>query len=249
MGGAGGGGASDKMGLEGKGTDLSWHFLTFFLPSPFWRPFLTFTEFTGTSSNMFTRDFKYRQNSASPKASHKRVFTLIGWQPGSANTGFSSILAISSCAFSGSLARTPFCAIPWCSPTNQQHTKAYQNRWVSKWQDLVLGTFKTRNFGAPAILVHIWAVLWHPKGYQNRWFSESHVLGIFKTSQFDAPAILVHVWAFPNKPGSSKWRFAALRFVHSQDIREIRDPNAFKTKAQMHLSQNCPFSDLTNLHL
>ena len=40
----GGGGASDKMGLEGKGTDLSWHFLTFFFPSPFWRPLLTFTD-------------------------------------------------------------------------------------------------------------------------------------------------------------------------------------------------------------
>ena len=33
-----------------------------------------------------------------------------------------------------------------------------------------------------------------------------------------------------NYPGSSKWRFAALRFVHSQDIREIRGPNAFKTR-------------------
>ena len=32
------------------------------------------------------------------------------------------------------------------------------------------------------------------------------------------------------KPGSSKWRFAALRFVHSQDTREIRGPNAFKTR-------------------
>ena len=31
-------------------------------------------------------------------------------------------------------------------------------------------------------------------------------------------------------PGSSKWRFAALRFVHSQDIREVRGPNAFKTR-------------------
>ena len=29
------GGGSDKMGLEGKETDLSWHFLTFFFPSPF----------------------------------------------------------------------------------------------------------------------------------------------------------------------------------------------------------------------
>ena len=39
-------------------------------------------------------------------------------------------------------------------------------------------------------------------------------------------------WCYgpPHMPGSSKWRFAALRFVHSQDIREIRDPNAFKTR-------------------
>ena len=42
--GRGRGGASDKMGLEGKGTDLSRHFLTLFFPSPFWRPLLTFTE-------------------------------------------------------------------------------------------------------------------------------------------------------------------------------------------------------------
>ena len=47
--------------------------------------------------------------------------------------------------------------------------KGYQNRWFSKWQ--VLGTFKTSNFGAPANLVHVCVVLWHPKGYQNRWFS------------------------------------------------------------------------------
>ena len=33
-----------------------------------------------------------------------------------------------------------------------------------------------------------------------------------------------------NFPGSSKWRFAALRLVHSQDIREIRGPNAFKIR-------------------
>ena len=58
--------------------------------------------------------------SASPKVSHKRVFTLIGWQPGSANTGFYSILAISSCGFSGSIVQTPFRAIPWCSPTKQE---------------------------------------------------------------------------------------------------------------------------------
>ena len=32
----------------------------------------------------------------SPKVSHKRVFTLIGWQPGNANTGFCNISATSS---------------------------------------------------------------------------------------------------------------------------------------------------------
>ena len=31
-------------------------------------------------------------------------------------------------------------------------------------------------------------------------------------------------------PGSSKWRFAALRIVHSQDIREIGGPDALKTR-------------------
>ena len=38
MGGAGWG-ASDDMGLEGKGTGLSWHFLTFFFPSLYGVPF------------------------------------------------------------------------------------------------------------------------------------------------------------------------------------------------------------------
>ena len=33
-------------------------------------------------------------HSASPKVSHKGVFTLVRWQPGSANTGFCSIWAI-----------------------------------------------------------------------------------------------------------------------------------------------------------
>ena len=38
---------------------------------------------------------RFRQfTSASPKVSHKRVFTLVRWQPGSANTGFCSIWAI-----------------------------------------------------------------------------------------------------------------------------------------------------------
>ena len=42
-----------------------------------------------------------------------------------------------------------------------QITKGHPNRWVSKSQ--VLGTVKTRYFGAPAILVQVWVVLWHPK--------------------------------------------------------------------------------------
>ena len=49
--------------------------------------------------------------------SHERVFTLIGRQPGSANIGFWSILAISSCELRASIARTPFCAILRCPPT------------------------------------------------------------------------------------------------------------------------------------
>ena len=48
--------------------------------------------------------------------SHKRVFTLIRWQPGSANTGFCSIWAFHSCEFRASIARTAFCAILWRSP-------------------------------------------------------------------------------------------------------------------------------------
>ena len=59
--------------------------------------------------------------SASPRVSHKRVFTLIRWQPGSANTGFCSIWAISSCEFRASIARTPFCAILWRSPNYRHH--------------------------------------------------------------------------------------------------------------------------------
>ena len=55
-------------------------------------------------------------NSASPKVSHKRVFTLTCWQPRSANTGFCSASDISSCGFRASRARTPFCAILWRSP-------------------------------------------------------------------------------------------------------------------------------------
>ena len=40
---------------------------------------------------------------------------------------------------------------------SQQHTKGYENRWFSKSQ--VLGTVKTRDCGAPAILVPVWVVL------------------------------------------------------------------------------------------
>ena len=43
---------------------------------------------------------------------------------------------------------------------------------------------KTRNFGAPAILLSVWVVLWRPTGYQNRWFAKWQVLGIFKTRNF-----------------------------------------------------------------
>ena len=66
--------------------------------------------------------------------------------------------------------------------------KGYQNRWVSKSQ--VLGTAKTRNFGARAILVPVWVVLWHPKGYQNRWFSKWQVQGTFETRKFGSQVIL-----------------------------------------------------------
>ena len=49
-------------------------------------------------------------SSASPRVSHKRVFTLICWQPGSANTGYCSIWAISRCGISGvNSANTPLC--------------------------------------------------------------------------------------------------------------------------------------------
>ena len=40
------------------------------------------------------------------------------------------------------------------------------------------------------------------------------------------------------QPVGSKWRFAALRFVHSQDIREIRGPNAFKTRLKCTCHQS-----------
>ena len=71
----------------------------------------------------------------------------------------------------------------------QQHTKGYQNRWVSKLQ--VVETVETRNIGAPASLVPVWVGLWHPKGYQNRWCSKWQVRGTFTTRNFGAPAIWV----------------------------------------------------------
>ena len=64
----------------------------------------------------------------------------------------------------------------------QQHT-----RWVSKSQ--VLGTVKTRNFGAPAILVPVWVVLWHPKGKKTDGFQNGKFWGLsvtFKTRNFGA---------------------------------------------------------------
>ena len=61
--------------------------------------------------------------SASAKVSHKRVFTLARWQPGSANTGFfAAFEPFHSCEFRASIARTPFCAILWRSPTKTQNT-------------------------------------------------------------------------------------------------------------------------------
>ena len=42
----------------------------------------------------------------------------------------------------------------------------------------VLGTIKTRNFGAPRMLVPVWVVLWHPKG--SKW----QVLGTFEHEKF-----------------------------------------------------------------
>ena len=51
---------------------------------------------------------------------------------------------------------------------------------------------------------------------------------LFEFSEVWAVASKTRLWG--SYPGSSKWRFAALRFVQSQDIREIRGPNAFKTR-------------------
>ena len=87
----------------------------------------------------------------------------------------------------------------------------------------------SRNFG--------WDIPAVPKKFENR-----------KVSVYFWPlSKSVNVKKEITKPGSSKWQFAALRFVHSQDIREIRGQNAFK--AQMHLSRNCAFRNKTNLPL
>ena len=53
-----------------------------------------------TSRPMNWRTLSQRPNSASPKVSHKTVFILMFRQPGSANTGFCSTLAISTYSFS-----------------------------------------------------------------------------------------------------------------------------------------------------
>ena len=58
------------------------------------------------------------------------------------------------------------------------------------------GDCQNSQIGAPAILVPVWVVLWHPKEYQNRWFSKWQVLGTLKTRNFGT-AILVPVWVFP----------------------------------------------------
>ena len=52
----------------------------------------------------------FRVWSNSPKVSHRRMFNLICWQRRSANMGFYSTRGISSCGFSASIARTPFCS-------------------------------------------------------------------------------------------------------------------------------------------
>ena len=79
-------------------------------------------------------------NSASPKASHKRGFTLICWQPGSANTGSCSKVAISSCSFSfsPSIARTPFCAMSWRSPIHDHHEIIAQKLFIRSYSCAIL---------------------------------------------------------------------------------------------------------------
>ena len=56
------------------------------------------------------------------------------------------------------------------------------------------GDFQTRNFGALAILVHVWVVLWHHKGVSKPMGFKIASSGDFQNSQFGAPAILVQVF-------------------------------------------------------
>ena len=67
---------------------------------------------------------------------------------------------------------------------SQQHTKGYENRWVSKSQ--ILGIVKTRKFGAPAILEPVCVVLWHPnlKRLSKPMVFKMASCGDFQNSQF-----------------------------------------------------------------
>ena len=97
-------------------------------------------------------------SSASPKVSHKRVFTLIRWQPGSANTGFCSTWAVSSCEFRASIARTPFCAILWRSPSGrykrliQKGTKSREETKGRFCKRAVLANVPSLRFLVPSLL-------------------------------------------------------------------------------------------------
>ena len=76
--------------------------------------------------------------SANPKVLHKRVFTLIGWQPGSANTVFGSIFAISSCGFSGiNSANALLCDT--LALSQSWHFRIREQPWKSKgWGDAAI---------------------------------------------------------------------------------------------------------------
>ena len=58
------------------------------------------------SSALLTFSRQTLQKSASPKVSHKKAFTLIGWRPGSTNIGFWSLFAVSS--YFGALPQNSF---------------------------------------------------------------------------------------------------------------------------------------------
>ena len=59
-----------------------------------------------------------------------------------------------------------------------QHANGRQNQWVSKSQ--VLGAVKTQNSGAPAILVPMWVVFWHPKSIKTDGFQNGKFWGLSK---------------------------------------------------------------------